>query len=71
MDLKQLADECGIGWLMDPEDEFFEGEALTKLAEKITTAERDRCLRLAECRIGDSLIAEGMIAAISNGDDED
>ncbi|MDO9007210.1 MAG: hypothetical protein Q7U80_03215 [Thiobacillus sp.] len=50
-------------------------ETLIEMAEEIAkiaeSDERDRCLRLAECRIGDSLIAEGMIAAISNGDDED
>ena len=48
MDLKQLAEECGLGWLLDPGDEFFNGPALTTLAEKIAAAEREACARLCE-----------------------
>lgn len=48
MNLKELAEQCGIGYLMDPNDEFFVGGALSELAKKIATEERNECIKVCE-----------------------
>jgi hypothetical protein len=35
MDLWKIADECGIGWLFDPEDEHCQAEAMTRFARRV------------------------------------
>lgn len=40
MDLKELAEQCGIGYLMDPKDELFVGDSLLVLADKIAANAR-------------------------------
>jgi hypothetical protein len=48
MDLKQMAEECGLGYLIDEGDEFFVGPKLIALAEMISAAEREACAKAVE-----------------------
>jgi len=38
MDLRKIADECGIGFLLDPDDEFFKGPQMEKFVERVISA---------------------------------
>ncbi len=56
MNLKELAEQSGIGYLMDPADEFFAGDALSVFADKIAQAEREACATLCERHAAEPLI---------------
>jgi hypothetical protein len=59
MNLKELAEECGIGYLMDPADEFFVGDALSNLAKKIAAEEREACAMVCEHLRDNAMLTAG------------